>query len=321
MVASDFELLTFDCELSTAFMIRSMTGYSSGRVQESDFAVSVTLKGTNHRFLDLQLRLPQTFEPFEPVVRGLIKEQVARGHVEVGVSFERTGAQTLQLNQPLLDGYVAACDALRGRFGALGSPDPVALLRIPGIIAAADNELTPEFRDRVRAALERALGESLAGFQSMRGAEGQALERDVRGRLRRLRTLEEGVAQLAVSVPDLYRERLERRLRELAGDMPVAAMAEPGRLAQEVLYLVSRSDVAEELTRLRSHLDQAEKLLDLGGETGKKLDFLLQEMNREANTILSKTTDVPGAGPEISRQAIEMKTEIEKLREQAQNIE
>ena len=155
----------------------------------------------------------------------------------------------------------------------------------------------------------------------MRCAEGRALERDLRQRLGRLRALADGVERLAGSVPELYRRRLEQRLRELAGDTPVAPLAEPGRLAQEVLYLASRSDITEELTRLKSHLGQAEGMLDEGAEPGKKLDFLLQEMNREANTILSKTTDVPEVGPEISRQAIEMKTEIEKLREQAQNIE
>jgi uncharacterized protein (TIGR00255 family) len=302
-------------------MIRSMTGYSSGRSQESDFSLSVSLKGTNHRFFDLQVRLPQALEQFEPLVRGLVKDQVSRGHLEVTVNFERAGVQTLQLNRPLLEGYVAACDGLRERFGALASPDPVALLRIPGIIVASDNEFTPELRDRIRSALERALGQALAGLQSMRGTEGQALERDLRQRLGRMRTLAKGVEHLATSVPELYRQRLEHRLRELGGDTPGAPLAEPGRLAQEVLYLASRSDIAEELTRLKSHLDQAERLLEEGAEVGKKLDFLLQEMNREANTILSKTTDVPGVGPEISRQSIEMKTEIEKLREQAQNIE
>ena len=302
-------------------MIRSMTGYSSGRVQESDFSVSVSLKGTNHRFFDLQLRLPQTLEPFEPLVRAQVKQRVVRGHLEVTVTFERTGVQTLQLNQPLLDGYVAACDGLRQRFGALAPPDPVALLRIPGIISAADNEFSPEFRDRVRGALERAVGEALSGLLAMRAAEGQVLERDLKQRLARMRGLTEGVQRLAGNVPELYRHRLEHRLRELAGDGSAAPLTDPGRLAQEVLYLASRSDITEELTRLESHLEQAETLLGEGAETGKKLDFLLQEMNREANTILSKTMDVPGVGPEISRQSIEMKTEIEKLREQAQNIE
>jgi uncharacterized protein (TIGR00255 family) len=298
-----------------------MTGYSSARSEENDFSLSVSLKGTNHRFFDLQLRLPQTLEQFEPVVRGLIKSQVSRGHLEVTVNFERAGVQTLQLNRPLLEGYVAACDGLRERFGALAPPDPVALLRIPGIIVISDSEFAPELRDRIRGALEHTLGQALTGFEAMRGAEGQALERDLRQRLERMQALAEGVARLAGSVPELYRLRLEQRLRELAGDTPGAPLAEPGRLAQEVLYLASRSDIAEELTRLKSHLEQAQRVLDESAEAGKKLDFLLQEMNREANTILSKTTDVPGVGPEISRQAIEMKTEIEKLREQAQNIE
>ncbi|HEY6290305.1 MAG TPA: DUF1732 domain-containing protein, partial [Terriglobia bacterium] len=177
------------------------------------------------------------------------------------------------------------------------------------------------FSDRIRAVLERLVHQGLVQLDSMRAAEGAALERDVLSRLDRMTTLADGVARLAGSVPELYRRRLADRLSELTDGEPPAPVVEPGRLAQEVVYLAARSDIAEELTRLQSHLTQAAKLIGEGTEVGKKLDFLLQEMNREANTILSKTTDVPEVGPEIARQAIEMKTEIEKLREQAQNVE
>jgi uncharacterized protein (TIGR00255 family) len=151
----------------------------------------------------------------------------------------------------------------------------------------------------------------------MRGREGEALGRDVRTRLQRLAALERTVSALAQEMPELYRRRVEKRLQEILGNVEV----DRSRVAQEVAFLASRSDIAEELTRFRSHLDQIERLLEGSSEVGKKLDFLLQEMNREANTLLSKTTDVPEVGLEIARQAIEMKTEIEKLREQAQNIE
>jgi uncharacterized protein (TIGR00255 family) len=151
----------------------------------------------------------------------------------------------------------------------------------------------------------------------MRAREGEALGRDVRSRLARLKSLTDSISELAQSAPQVYRSRLENRLGDMLGDMGI----DPARLAQEVAYLASRADIAEELTRLGSHLDQAKRLVDESPELGKKLDFLLQEMNREANTLLSKTTDVPEVGLQIARQAIEMKTEIEKLREQAQNIE
>jgi uncharacterized protein (TIGR00255 family) len=151
----------------------------------------------------------------------------------------------------------------------------------------------------------------------MRSREGEILGRDLRLRLDSLRSLTKEVSQLARRVPALYQRRLESRIQEMLH----GAELDAARLAQEVAYLAARSDITEELTRFQSHLDQVRHLLEEGTELGKKLDFLLQEMNREANTLLSKTTDVPEVGLEISRQAIEMKTEIEKLREQAQNIE
>jgi uncharacterized protein (TIGR00255 family) len=298
-----------------------MTAYSSRRAEEAQFSLSLSVRSINHRFLDLQVRLPGALEPLEPVVRRLVKERIARGHVEVSVSFERADGQTLQVNSRLLEGYVSACDSLREHFGALAAPDPVALLRVPGMIAGAEGEMSAQLAERAGAALERLLSETLTELGEMRAAEGKALEQDVRTRLEKLGTLAQSVGELAGRVPELYRRRLEHRVRELAGNDPAASMLDPARLAQEVVYLAARSDIAEELTRLQSHLSQARALIEEGPEVGKKLDFLLQEMNRESNTILSKTTDVPEAGPQISRQAIEMKTEIEKLREQAQNIE
>ncbi len=305
-------------------MIRSMTGYGSGRTEEPEFSLSVSVKSTNHRFLDLQLRLPAALEAFESAVRRLVKERVARGHVEVTLGFDRLGSQELRLNRQLLEGYVAACDGIRQEFGVLAPPDPVALLRIPGMIASPDGELPEEMRERVRTVLERLLEQALAEHEAMRLTEGQALERDVQSRLQRVKALTEGVECQVAGAEELYRRRLESRLRELLGSEPgssAGSSIEPGRLAQEVLYLVSRSDIAEEVTRLKSHLAQAGTLLLESSEVGKKLDFLLQEMNREANTILSKTNDVPEVGSEIGRQAIDIKTEVEKLREQAQNIE
>ena len=298
-----------------------MTGYSSGRSDEADFSLTFSVKSTNHRFLDVQLRMPASLDPLEPFIRRQVKERVARGHLDVTVTFERTGAQNLELNRRLLEGYVSACDSVRQEFGVLSPPDPVALLRIPGMITASEGTLSAEMLERVRSVVERLAGQALDDLQAMRSSEGAALERDLRGRLHRLGELLTAVERLAGTVPELYRRRLNDRLHQLTTPAPGTPAIEPARLAQEVLYFVARSDVTEELTRLRSHLAQAAELMDQGVEVGKKLDFLLQEMNREANTILSKTTDVPEAGPEIARQAIEMKTEVEKLREQAQNIE
>jgi uncharacterized protein (TIGR00255 family) len=298
-------------------MIRSMTGYSMVRVEESDFALSVGVKSTNHRFLDVQVRLSAGLEPFEPGVRSLVKDHLCRGHVEVQVTLERAGSTALQLDRKLLAAYLATLQELRQEFGFAAEPDLVALLRAPGMVTTGNGELSDQESERLREVLERLARQVLERLNEMRTREGEALERDIRARLEHLAGLAASISRLAEAVPVLYRRRLEKRLQEILGSVEL----DGARLAQEVAFLASRSDIAEELTRFRSHLDQAQHLLEESSEVGKKLDFLLQEMNREANTLLSKTTDVPEVGLEISRQAIEMKTEIEKLREQAQNIE
>ena len=298
-------------------MLRSMTGYSRVDAGETGFSLSVGIRSTNHRFLDLQARLPSTLDALEPLVRRLLKERVSRGHVEITVNLVRGGAAELQLDRKLLAAYVATYQTLKREFGGAAEPDVMELFRVPGLVVAGSGELEPEELERVGRALERALVEGLEKLNAMRAREGEALERDLLARLARLESLRASVAKLAEKVPEYYRQRLETRVRELAASVEM----DGARLAQEVAYLASRSDIAEELTRFESHLDQLRHLLSESSEVGKKLDFLLQEMNREANTLLSKTTDVPEVGLEITRQAIEMKTEIEKLREQAQNIE
>jgi uncharacterized protein (TIGR00255 family) len=298
-------------------MLRSMTGYSRVETQEAGFALTVSIRGTNHRFLDAQLRLPSSLDPLEPAVRKLVKERVARGHVEITVGLASLGAGELEIDRKLLAAYLKGYQTLKQEFGAAAEPDLMALLHAPGLIVSGNGKMTPEQFEPIRQALERSVSEALEKLNEMRGREGESLERDLRERLERLGKLRVSISKLAEKAPELYRQRLEGRVRELAGGVEM----DGARLAQEVAYLASRSDIAEELTRFQSHLDQVRQLLGESSEIGKKLDFLLQEMNREANTLLSKTTDVPEVGLEITRQAIEMKTEIEKLREQAQNIE
>lgn len=302
-------------------MIRSMTGYSTERVEEAGFSLGASLKSTNHRYLDVQLRLPAGLESLEAGLRRLIKGRVARGHVEIAVSIERAGSGGLQINRTLLGSYLAAFREMRGEFGLTSEPDVMALLRVPGMVAASNGEISPEDLARIRQSLEGLLEKALERLNQMRAREGELLEKDLKARLARLRTLGGTVEDLAANVPNLYQRRLQGRIKEMMQELPAGSGPDAARLAQEVAYLASRSDITEELTRFRSHLEQAGQLLASGAEVGKKLDFLLQEMNREANTLLSKTTDVPEVGTEIARQAIEMKTEIEKLREQTQNIE
>jgi uncharacterized protein (TIGR00255 family) len=298
-------------------MIRSMTGYSRVEVEEAGLTLTVSIRGTNHRFLDPQVRVPSSLEAMEPIVRRLLKEHVSRGHVEISVGFTGPGATELEIDRKLLAAYLKGYQMLKQEFGAAAEPDLMALLRVPGLVVNGSSEMAPEELERIRQVLERAVTQALEKLNDMRAREGESLERDLLSRFTRLETLRATVSKLAEKAPQYYKQRLEGRIRDLAG----SAEMDSGRLAQEVAYLASRSDIAEELTRFQSHLDQIRHLLQESSEVGKKLDFLLQEMNREANTLLSKTTDVPEVGLEITRQAIEMKTEIEKLREQAQNIE
>jgi uncharacterized protein (TIGR00255 family) len=298
-------------------MIRSMTGYSSVHSEEADFSLSMSLKSTNHRFLDVQVRTPGALEPLEPLLRRLVKDDIARGHVEVTLTLEWAACGELHLDRRLLAAYAAACRQLRDDFGMIADPDPVALLRIPGMVAGNGLEVSSAELERLQQTLERVTKEALRRLNQMRAREGETLERDLRARLEKLEELGENVHRLAQSASSEFQRRLEKRVKDMLGNIELDA----SRLAQEVVFLASRADIAEEVTRFRSHVGQARRLLEESSEVGKKLDFLLQEMNREANTLLSKTTDVPEVGLEIAGQAIEMKAEIEKLREQAQNIE
>jgi len=297
-------------------MVRSMTGYSKVRLEDGGLSLNVAVKTVNHRFLDLQFRMPMALSPMEAALRRIVKNHIVRGHVEVSINLEAAGAEELKVNRELLKAYIKVCREVQDELGSAGEPDVVQLLRIPGVLSN-ENELSEKELAAARKVLESALTEALETLNSMRDREGSALEKDIFERLDRLESLRKSIGKLARRIPQYAQQRLENRLHELLGAVHVDA----ARLAQEVAYLVSRSDIAEELTRFQSHLVQARQLLAESPEVGKKLDFLLQELNREANTLLSKTSDVPQIGGEVGRQAIEMKSEIEKIREQVQNIE
>lgn len=297
-------------------MLRSMTGYSKVRREEGGLSLNVAVKAVNHRFLDLQFRMPMALSPMEPGLRGIVKNHLVRGHVEVSVNLDAAGAEELKVNRQVLKAYVKLCREVQDELGSAGEPDVVQLLRIPGVLTDV-NDFSDKELAAVRKILEAALTEALETLNTMRDREGSALEKDILDRLDRLESLRKSTGKLAHRIPEYAQQRLENRLHELLGAVHVDA----ARLAQEVAYLVSRSDISEELTRFQSHLEQARQLIAESPEVGKKLDFLLQELNREANTLLSKTSDVPQVGAEIGRQGIEMKSEIEKIREQVQNIE
>ncbi|HTV57104.1 MAG TPA: YicC/YloC family endoribonuclease [Terriglobia bacterium] len=297
-------------------MIRSMTGYSALQAQNGRFSVSVIIKTINHRYFDLQMRLPSVLEFFELDARRLLKERILRGHVEVTMSIERHEGMNLNVDRSLLEAYLRTCEALREEFSLTSEPDLVALLRLPGIVGG-ERAFSEQEQAAVRESLKKLLVDAIGLLNQMREQEGEALARDSAARLERLVNLIATVKKLSGQIAPAYRSRLERRIREMAQGEAI----DPSRVAQEITLMSLRSEITEEITRFESHVRQAQALFNEGKETGKKLDFLLQEMNREANTMLSKTTDVPGIGEEIGNSAIEMKMEIEKLREQAQNIE
>ena len=242
----------------------------------------------------------------------LLKEKIARGHVEVTLSLERDGGETLALNRPLVSAYIAAFRAAAGEFGVPAEPDLNVILRIPG---ALDSASDPEDGALESAVMAR-VGEALDRLNQMREQEGRSIERELRERMAHLREAVKTVQLHRRTVLQSYVDRLQSRLQELLG-----SSADRERVLQEAALLVDRSDIQEEIVRLENHVQHFLGLLDEDGEVGKKLDFLLQEMNREANTLLSKTSGLAGDALKITEAGLMMKAEIEKSREQVQNLE
>jgi len=296
--------------------LKSMTGFAEARVEHNGWCLRVDVKSVNHRFLDLRLRLPQGFESFEPRIRQLLRERLRRGHVDLVLHCEPTGAAAVQVNREVALAYLRAADELRRQFGMKAEPDLIALLRLPGVIAA-ESPADGQERERLGERLISCLGEALARLEEMREAEGRVLAEEMEKGLRAVSQGLQQIEALAERAAPAYAARLAARLRQLLGEIPLDA----ARLSQEAALLAERADVTEELQRLRSHLQQFGKLLRASDEVGKKLDFLLQEMQRETNAILSKTPGVEADGVSLTGFALELKSGIEKLREQAQNIE
>ncbi len=297
----------------------SMTGYAQARRDVNGWALRLSVKSVNHRFLDLKLRLPEGFDPYELRLRQLVRERIHRGHVDVQLSVEPRAAALVQVNRELVKAYMRAAEELRQETKAAADMDVVALLRLPGVIAGTTATMpeTPEGQEQLGQALDDCLRDALAKLDDMRRAEGHHLAGELKSRTAHIGERTEKVRALAATLRPAFARRLDAKLKELLGGSSI----DPARLAQEAALLAERSDISEELDRLRSHLQQFAQLLDGAGELGKKLDFLLQEMNREANTMLSKTPGVESEALAITGLALEIKAEIEKLREQVQNIE
>ena len=300
--------------------IYSMTGFAQARVERDGSSVRINLRSVNHRFLDLHLRMPDGFEVFESRIRQNIRNRLRRGHVDVNIYYEPGGTGSVEVNHDLVESYMKAVEKLRHEFGVKTEPDLVTLFRLPGVVAAAgaaSDIQSEEMQEKLGAQVEACLEQALNKLDAMRRVEGESLTAEMQGILGRIAAKTAEVETLAERVRPAIARRLEERLGELLKGVQI----DPVRLAQEAALLAERSDVSEELARLRSHVEQFGKLLASAGEAGKKLDFLLQEMQREANTLLSKTPGVESEGLAITGLALEVKSDIEKLREQAQNVE
>lgn len=296
--------------------LRSMTGYAQAVADQDGWALRLSVRSVNHRFLDLHVRLPEGYEAIEPKIRQIIRNHIRRGHVDVTLRIDAAGSAAVQVNHEMAEAYARAAQDLARKFGANALPDFIAILRLPGVIAGP-GITKGEDLSRVHLHAIACLDEALGRLDEMRAAEGHALAGEMRNRLSLIAEHAQLIESLGERLRPTFAKRLDQRLKELLG----GASLDPARLAQEAALLAERSDISEEVARLRSHLQQFEKLLSAPGETGKKLDFLLQEMQREANTMLSKTPGVDADGLEITEIALEVKAEIERLREQIQNVE
>ena len=297
-------------------MIRSMTGFA--RVaSEGDPSVEVLLRAVNHRFLDLKMRTPPELEGSDPLVRKLIKENVRRGSVQLNVNLRSERATKLALNRELAGAYLAAYDELAQTLELSHPPDLTAILRVPGVLGEQEAELTEAQRAQLERRLEATLQAALDQLNAERLREGEGIAADVRERITRIgREAAELTERVGAMIPD-FQARLEKRLTELLGQTQL----DPQRILQEAAVLADRCDISEELQRLSAHVQRVLDLLDGGGEVGKQLDFLAQELNREANTLLSKTNPLGAAGMPVTEAGLRLKAEIEKIREQAQNLE
>jgi uncharacterized protein (TIGR00255 family) len=293
--------------------IRSMTGFAQIKGQHGKTAYTFTAKSVNHRFLDLHLRLPGRSELLEQQLRKLCKEKMHRGHVELTLSLEYVGATGISVNHELVSGYVKAFRELADEFDLHGEVDLNTLFRLNGVFSASS-----EMPDEVE--LQTELMTAAAGLIDLLNAnrrlEGDHTRAELEVRMDRLECNNGEVEKLRGTVLEAHLERIRARMAEL-----LEGKFDNDRIMQEAAMLAERSDVQEEIVRLLTHIKHFRGLLDEGEDVGKKLDFLLQEMNREANTMLSKTTGLAGDAMRITELGLALKSDIEKSREQVQNVE
>lgn len=289
-----------------------MTGFGRGEAAGKDFAISVELKTVNNRYLDVNLRISSELQPYETVLKKLISDRLSRGRVDVNIQFEKSSDVQYELNRPLISGYLSALKELSEEFGLSGEPDLNYVARLPNALQMRKEDATEEFE----AGLVEALKSSLNDLEQMRETEGASLKADLASLLAAIDGELPVIEKESESVAEEYQERLQKRVEKLLAKSDSQIELDQARLAQEVAYLADKSDIAEEISRLKSHIEQFTSIMEETGPIGKRLDFLTQELNREANTIASKTQNLT-----VKEAALKIKGEVEKIREQVQNAE
>jgi uncharacterized protein (TIGR00255 family) len=291
-------------------MIKSMTGFGQGSASGETFKVRVDIRTVNNRFLDIQLRMSQELASLEVNLKKQIQSRLKRGRVDVTIAVEQMRQAKFEINRPLVAGYLSALAQMKSEFNLADEPSLELVAKLQGALQVSQNESGLD--EALIAGVAEALEKALDALTEMRAAEGEELGRELVARLHNIEKQVPVIELEAMKLPEIYRERLLKRLQDVINMVQI----DETRLAQEVVQLVDRSDISEELARLKSHVIQMREAVNAEDEIGKRLDFILQEMNREANTILSKSNDLA-----ISDAAIVIKTEVEKLREQVQNVE
>jgi uncharacterized protein (TIGR00255 family) len=293
-------------------VLRSMTGYGRNEILRGSQHLVIEIRSINNRFIEVQVKAPRSFAALEPRLKKLVQEHCSRGRFDLFVSRtgEREAPGKIVVDESLADQYVAVLRGLKERYGLAGDPDVSQVSLFPGLISVTEDTADIE---ALWQALSAGMESALRDLNSMRAAEGSALARDMAGRLDAIEGLMQKVDALSPASVEQARKRMTEAVGRLLGTQP-----DPARIAQEIAVLAERTDITEELTRLGSHLVQFRSMIS-GGTTepvGRKLDFLLQEMGREANTIASKAMHAS-----ISQHVVDIKAELEKIREQVQNIE
>ena len=292
-------------------MIRSMTGFGRCEIQSGEKKFTVEMKGVNHRYLDVNIRMPKKLYFFETAIRSYLKKYIQRGKVDIFVTYEdlSEGQMSLKYNEALASEYLDYFRQMEEKFGLENDVRISALSRYPEVFTMEEQDVDEE---EMWNGLREALDGACVQFVSARETEGEKLREDLIGKLDDVKAVVEKIEERSPQILSEYREKLEEKVKELLADTQI----DESRIAAEVVLFADKICTDEEIVRLKSHIDHMKSTLQAGEGIGRKLDFIAQEMNREANTILSKANDLT-----VSNYGIDLKTEIEKVREQIQNIE